>query len=194
MPTGGKRTREQKKLRLGVRAYARHRGCSHPTVLQAIKEGRITRDRDGKIDVEAADRAWAANTNQKRSVPAASTAPSPDSEASGQQRSLTAARIDHETIKAKLKELELERELGKVVDADLTRSAWFKTLRIVRDRTLGLADRLADSLALETDPAAVHRMLTRELRNVLDAIAGDLDALAAAEELETIEPTPEAAA
>jgi len=193
LPTGDKRGRG-KKLRLGVRAYARHRGCAHPTVLQAIKEGRIKRDPDGKIDVEVADQAWAANTNRRAAAKAPADKPPAETEASGQQRSLTAARIDHETIKAKLKELELERELGKVVDADVTRAAWFKTLRIVRDRTLGLADRLADPLALETDPAALHGMLTRELRNVLDALDHALEALAAAEELEKLDAPPEAAA
>ena len=56
--------KKQAAKRVGVRAYARHRGCSHVTVLRAIEDGRITRDAAGKIDVGAADADWLRNSTQ----------------------------------------------------------------------------------------------------------------------------------
>lgn len=58
----------------GVRAYARHRGCSHASVQRALSRGRIHgRQRDGRIviDFDEADRAWEENRSK---LPPASTA------------------------------------------------------------------------------------------------------------------------
>ncbi len=46
-----------------IRAYARHRGCSHEAVRLAISSGRISTRPDGKIDPVAADRGWRENTD-----------------------------------------------------------------------------------------------------------------------------------
>jgi hypothetical protein len=52
---------------LGVRAYARHRGCAPSSVVTAIADGRITVSRGARgrpqIDPATADRQWAANTD-----------------------------------------------------------------------------------------------------------------------------------
>jgi hypothetical protein len=49
---------------IGVRAYARHRGVSHPAVSKAIKLGRITLLPDGTIDPELADKQWAGSVSR----------------------------------------------------------------------------------------------------------------------------------
>ena len=54
---------------LSQRAYARRRGCSQAAVWKAIQAGRIPVVKVGsgvKIDPEAADRAWARNTDQSK--------------------------------------------------------------------------------------------------------------------------------
>lgn len=51
---------------MSVRAYARHRDVSHQAVLAAIKTGRITRRRDGKIDSAKADRQWSERTDHSK--------------------------------------------------------------------------------------------------------------------------------
>lgn len=48
---------------MGVREYARHRDVSHAAVIKAIKTGRITRRKDGKIDSSKADAQWNGNTD-----------------------------------------------------------------------------------------------------------------------------------
>jgi hypothetical protein len=50
---------------LGIRAYARHRGVSHPVVLRALARGHITA-RNGKIDADLADLQWQANTDPSK--------------------------------------------------------------------------------------------------------------------------------
>ena len=51
---------------MGITEYARHRGVEDAAIHFAVQAGRINRNPDGLIDVEAADRDWEANT-QKRS-------------------------------------------------------------------------------------------------------------------------------
>ncbi len=50
-------------MRMGLREYSRHRGVTTPAVLKAIRNGRIERGEDGKIDQEEADAAWNRNTD-----------------------------------------------------------------------------------------------------------------------------------
>lgn len=51
---------------LSIRAYARHRGISHVSVLKAVRAGRISQEADGTIDPAKADAAWDAQTNPAR--------------------------------------------------------------------------------------------------------------------------------
>jgi hypothetical protein len=52
---------------------------------------------------------------------------------------------------------------------------WFNILRVLRDRTLSLPDRLSPPLASETDQKKIRDLLDQELRQILndasDAIA-----------------------
>ena len=63
--------------RMSVAGYARHRGVSRQAVYRALAVGRITRDRDGRIDVQATDAQWEETTDPLRGGrrPAASTGP-----------------------------------------------------------------------------------------------------------------------
>lgn len=63
---------------MGLREYARHKGCRLWAVQKAIKAGRIAVDAAGKIDSEAADQAWAANTDQAKQRKEAPVAPPPE--------------------------------------------------------------------------------------------------------------------
>lgn len=71
-------------MTMSIRAYARHRGVSHVTVIHAVKAGRIPAEPDGSIDPVKADAAWIANTNPARqrdttpAAPAAKAVPRPE--------------------------------------------------------------------------------------------------------------------
>jgi hypothetical protein len=51
---------------MGITEYARHRGVSLPAVQHAVKAGRITRNPDGLIDSDRADREWEQNTDHSK--------------------------------------------------------------------------------------------------------------------------------
>ena len=50
-------------MELSIRAYARHRGVTDGAVRKAIKAGRITKNKNDKIDSELADKQWSKNTD-----------------------------------------------------------------------------------------------------------------------------------
>ena len=73
---------------ISIRTYARHRGISDTAVRKAIKAGRITKEGDGSIDVEKADREWHMNTDTTFSHP---NEKSPNDK---QQRPVSQASLD----------------------------------------------------------------------------------------------------
>lgn len=166
---------------LSITAYARHRGVSHVAVLKAIKAGRIEKEADGTIDPEKADAAWTRNTNQaqQRKVIKQSEMPRNNIEAEApvgppivnSGPSFAQSRAIKEAYNARLAKLSYEEKSGALVRTDNVKVAWFNTLRVVRDRTLNLPDRLAPILAAETDPKTVRDMLEDELRTILNDAA-----------------------
>lgn len=183
-----------KREMLSQRAYARHRGVSHKAVQKAIAGGRLTGavDAAGRVDVAAADRAWAANTDVTKPrnsvsgnpklrrrpggppLPARSRAesdPGLDPGLGVTDRGYTAARAMREAFAAKTAKLEYERLAGKLVDVDTVRREAFEVGRRVRDAILSLPDRLSPILAGLTDVNDIHRVLTTELRAALEALS-----------------------
>ena len=166
---------------LSITAYARHRGVSHVAVLKAIKAGRIEKEADGTIDPEKADAAWTRNTNQaqQRKATKQSEMPRNDVEAEApvgppivnSGPNFAQSRAIKEAYNARLAKLSYEEKSGALVRTDSVKVAWFNTLRVLRDRTLNLPDRLAPILAAETDPKTVRDMLEDELRTILNDAA-----------------------
>jgi len=166
---------------LSITAYARHRGVSHVAVLKAIKAGRIEKEADGTIDPEKADAAWARNTNQAQQRKAAKQSETPRNDVEAEAPvgppivnsgpNFAQSRAIKEAYNARLAKLSYEEKSGALVRTDSVKVAWFNTLRVLRDRTLNLPDRLAPILAAETDPKTVRDMLEDELRTILNDAA-----------------------
>lgn len=175
---------------LTITAYARHRGVSHVAVIKAIKAGRIEKEPDGTIDPVKADAAWARNTHQtqqlktpKTAKPPKTTSTPPDSGNAEMPEapvgppivnsgpSFAQSRAIKEAYNARLAKLAYEEKSGALVRTDSVKVAWFNTLRVVRDRTLNLPDRLAPILVSETDPKTVRDLLEEELRIILNDAA-----------------------
>ncbi len=182
---------------ISQRAYARSRaerglpGGALSAVQKAAATGRIVLV-GGKVDPEAADRAWDARTDvdqQSRgalggyapktapSAPPAPPASSPMVDAVVSDRDTYFARkARRELVEAQLAELEFAEKRGELVRrADVERET-FATMRALRDRMLGVADRIAAQVAAEGDVAKVHEIIIREiresLRRVTEAIEG----------------------
>jgi hypothetical protein len=153
----------------GVRAYARHRketglpSVDPMSVEKAIKSGRITRDPDGEIDFEKADRDWEQNTRP---------AMSPD-EDNGGLAQYSKARAIREYYQASLAKIEYEQKVGKLLPKDEVQAAAFNTFRQFREQLMNIPDRVAAIIAAETgmDTKKVQEILTAEVRHALNEFA-----------------------
>jgi phage terminase Nu1 subunit (DNA packaging protein) len=86
-------------------------------------------------------------------------------------QSYYAARTRREIAQARQAELALARELGEVVSAAEIKRAQYRRYRAVRDKLLGLADRLAPELAVLGDARAVYDTLRRAIKETLVELA-----------------------
>lgn len=187
--------------RCGVREYARRVGVSHVAVLNAIKDGRLSKSvqRDAKghprIDPELAASEWSVSTDpdKQRNVSGAggrAPAPAPPGQAalfpeaaksqgvpSGAAmfggKSVAQWRAAQLAIATRNEELDLQLRQGKLVEVEKVRAEWFRLVREARDRILIVPDRCAGELAAETDQKRVHAFLDRELRQALAGLTTD---------------------
>ena len=157
------------KTLLSVTAYAARRGVSRQAVNKAIREGRISRDPGGMIDVERADAAWRNNTSH-----VGGARPRAGRRESVEHQNGLPSLLSSNTItsawQARLTRLEFEEREGRLVDVVQVRAQVFEAARRTRDLILAIPDRLAPVIAAESDPAAVHGLVTAELRRALDEL------------------------
>lgn len=165
-----------------IRAYARHRrerglvGASPWSVQKALREGRIERNAEGKIEPEIADRQWEENTNPAMRRP---SAPSSSPRASATETShqkipvppLAQSRAIREAYQARLARLDYEERTGTLVSTEQVRSAAFARARSVRERLLTLPERVASELAAITDPRGIREVLESELQQALEELS-----------------------
>lgn len=178
-----------RRVLLGLRAYARHRaerglvGRTLHAVQRAIADGRIT-PIDGRIDPEVADIQWAEKTDAVQQARGArgGHAPRPDAEPprsvpapAGDRDGYFATKERRERAEAELAELELQERRRELVRAADVERVTFEANRAVRDRVMGIADRVAPIVAAEADVARCHEVIANEcraaLRDVVQALA-----------------------
>ena len=168
---------------MSIRAYARHRGCSHVAVLKAIKAGRIPAEPDGSIDAVKADAAWDRQTDpakqrgKMKSVPnAAVTTVTETLKSEGRavpsagNMTFLQAKTANEVLKAQERKLKLEKMRGDLIDRKKATALVFKLGRQERDAWLTWPNRIAALLAAElgVDPAAMQTALDRHVRDHLN--------------------------
>ncbi len=191
---------------ISVRAYARRRGVSHTAVQRAIADGRLVRSvlrvGDGMAQIlpTLADREWDRRTSPAFSrigephatpprlpiaprpvAPAAPIAPRPDPrpDARGGPDDYRRTLVVEKVVKTRLAQVQLDEQLGRLIDATDAGDAQFEIARLVRNQIQELPDRLAGELALESDAHRVREILAREIDDVLRKLATRLRTLAA---------------
>lgn len=152
------------------RAYARHRGVTLRAVQKAIKAGRIQLVGD-KIDAQAADAQWHRNTDPDQQMRAAGVLGHPDpSQPRGgqepQRERFIDARTRRELAHAEIAEKRLAEIEGRIVQAGDVKRAVETACRTARNALLAIPDRLAHSIAAESDPAKVAELLNAEFRRI----------------------------
>lgn len=176
---------------MGIREYAKYRGCSHPAVSKAIKSGRIKVDENGKIDPVQADRDWAANTdisraslaNQGQSVPvppvvvqqglqlelgnpsnsAAGDQDDPDEPTADDMDKYRRHRAAREETNARIQALELAEREGKLIDRVWAEQAAFTMVRALRDAVFNLPASIKSHLSVMSDADQIEDLLLVEL-------------------------------
>jgi len=139
--------------------YARHRGKSPQYIGKLAKAGILVM-RGRMVDAAASD----AVLNDK-----------PEAVPTGRQPATFAqARLAREVFSAKLKKLEYETRIGKLVPTDEVSIKWYTLGRQIRDRLLGMPSKLAPQLAAETDARRVREILDAEVTVILKGLAEDI--------------------
>lgn len=153
---------------LTVGAYAQHRGVSPQQVSRWKREERLVVVH-GRIDAEASDAALDGALDAADSPHGASAADPLD------RASRSEAERQKAVWQAKRLRLEYRKAAGELVSKEQVGREAFHVARTVRDRLQRLPSRLRDELAAEDDPAAVHALLEREIREALVGLSEDLE-------------------
>lgn len=173
---------------MSLSEYARYRGVKLYSVQAAVASGRIKKTVDGRIDSEAADRAWAKNTDPAQQRQYAQSANQDRDVAQNEQPafapkfdrnegseplqndggpSFQDVRVRHEILKAEKTMLVVERMKRDYVPIEVVRKAADRQARLTKAALEALPDRLAPVLAAESDSRECHNILSAEVRSVL---------------------------
>lgn len=163
---------ENKPFELSIRAYAKHKGVTDTAVRKAIKNGRITIKKNGKIDKEKADADWETykQIEKERDMPLVQESMGSDSRNIYRQSKTVEA-----TYKAKNEKLKYEKEIGKLIDANQVRIEAFNMARKTRDRVLNVPDRVIPMLIGKTDIKEMKKILRKELIVALKELGDNKD-------------------
>lgn len=191
---------------ISLREFARRREVTLGAVQKAIESGRVTavkRNGSGRlvgIEFHAAAAQWGLNTDPDQAARAgqslerlaelplvlnrtASTPPADDPGQSGgeqkDQFGFLQARAREKEFQAKQAELDYLKSIGLVVSADELQRVNARRYKMLRDKFLNIADRIATVVAAERDPVRVHAAITAEIKRVLNELSDDAAAEAA---------------
>jgi hypothetical protein len=161
---------------LSAAAYAERRGVSHVAVLKAINEGRIKAKKVGRsyrIDPDVADAQWDASTNvDHHSSSRSQSQPAQDAGIKGP--SYNQSRSIKEAYAAKLKKLEYEEAIGKLVSAEAVNLDFANVATLLRQKLRSIPDRISAQVHACKSAAEVRRMIAEEVDIALTALSEGL--------------------
>lgn len=158
---------DDKNKYMSIPEYARHRDITEVAIYTALRGGRIARiiegEHKGKIDYVDADKLWKKNTRRVNK----------GAESSGEQLSLTAAKIKKEIAVAEREELRTKKMKGDLINRAVVLSRVQTIARQNRDMWLNWPKLVATKMAEEfnADPGLVYDILHDEVRKYLEKVA-----------------------
>jgi hypothetical protein len=168
---------------LSIRAYAEHRrsrnlrGGTPAAVQGALQAGRIRPNAHGKIDPRKADAEWERSTGPVPTaagrVVAAPAAPGVEAGGRSDRLNYAQSRAVREAYEARLKRLDYETRLGRMVPADDVKLEAFRRARSLRDRMLAIPCRISGTLAEEADPHVIEQTLLEAIALALETEASE---------------------
>jgi len=167
---------------LNVVEYAKHRGTSQPAVSQAIKAGKISRDSNGLLDVDACDAAWPLRPEQIAARETRERAgQSPPQQAHPQRQ--TAEKL---TLALKMEQLSGARLKNQRIRGDLVSRKVAEMLvqtlaQVAKQRVMAVATAAAHQCATAKTAPEVTAILTRALERALADTLGAMPDFVAAD-------------
>jgi hypothetical protein len=167
-------------MELSIRAYAKYRGVSESAVRKAINQGRISKDKNGKINPIKADNQWSQNTDPAQIKRTISTEKPYYAQSSANNLtgpSYQQSRAIKEAYTAKLIRLQFEKESKKLISVDEVKISAFNAGRMIRDRILNIPDRVIPNLIGKANIFEMKEILKAELIKVLEELSKTNDKL-----------------
>ncbi len=167
--------------RIGTGELAKKLGISRQRVNDLAREGKLTREPDGRWDPGRAmdELAKTLDGQQQRRAKVQPRAiqhlPQPaDSEGlpmTGSAHEIfNRARAAKEVAIAKERQLDLRRRQGELLEASDVELAWTRKLTSFKERLLAIPDRLAQKLAAISEDREIRATLDSEIRMALQAL------------------------
>lgn len=172
----------KKRTRSGyLKDYAEAEGISRQVAAKQLTKAGI--DYSKPFDHQKANKAIAAGRHPsrakyaKRKFESVDSPPSePPSDPDSSVITFLEAQRRKELANAQLKELEVRKRAGELIEVATVEKVMFEKGRQTRDALLSLADRLAGILAPVTDQAKMHEILLKEIHQALEALTGNRNA------------------
>ena len=148
--------------------YARHRGKSRQYISRLAKAGVLVL-RGGKVDVAASDAVL-----EDRPEPVSERVVAGPTEATPQGTTFAQARTADMVFRAKLRKLEHDVRVGKLVEAELVKQRWAAIYVAIKERILAWPNRVAPEITPLTDERQVRDTMMREARTLINDIKADV--------------------
>ncbi len=148
--------------------YARHRAKSRQYISRLAKAGVLVM-RGGKVDAAASDAVL-----DDRPEPVSERIVSAPAEVTPSGATFAQAKTADMVFKAKLRKMEYDQRMGKLVEAELVKQRWSAIYRLMVDRILAWPNRLAPEVAALTDERQVREAILREVRGLVNELRADV--------------------
>ncbi len=167
--------------------FAKDRGITKQSAQVQLKRAGIDYSKpfdfaDANRKLDSAQHAARAPFRKRKPKPAPSIPPTdsqtpnqpePPSDPESSVITFLEAQRRKELANAQLKELEVRKRAGELIEVATVEATVFEKGRQTRDALLSLADRLAGILAPITDQSKVHEILLKEIHQALEALTGN---------------------
>lgn len=170
-------------LKVTLEEYAAQQKITERCLRKHITEGLIPPEavtrvgRKMMIDKKLADKAMASRIPRRVSLAATSGTPKKAAVKKVIEKAGTAnltyadARLLKARYQAALLKLQIDKETGKLVEAEKVKKAAFDQARMVRDTLLNIPERIGAILAAESDQGKIVSLLTAEIRQALEGLS-----------------------
>lgn len=160
--------------------YARHRGVSKQAINKALKAGKFAlREENGRKGIDPAEADQALGLNVQRVLAGEDEDDLREAPARSVSSGLTAARTASEVYRARLAELEYNKQIGKLRPLEQTEAAAMRCFEVVLRAMLGIVGRAEEIHArgLKEGVAGTRASLRDALRDVRKVAAREFGKL-----------------